>query len=152
VVEGVDSTLWQPTSLESGSNNEGIFKVDTSKVSPQKFTFGAESKEKASHAVSPTLSNPLSLHTGVHQVAPNLRRTFSCRVETSNVRTEPPGTVVSTGEVNRLSMLPRPCSMTDMSAQVNPTSLVATDPKVIRATVANGLISTCENQETTTVL
>jgi len=36
--------------------------------------------------------------------------------------------------------------MTDMPDQINPNSLVATDPKVIRATMANGLIATRENQ------
>jgi len=121
--------------------------TDIASASPGKFIFGAESKANSLHAVSPTVNNPRSLHTGVHQIAPNLRRTFSYHPDTSNVGTELPGTVVSTGPVNRLSIPPRLGSMTDMPAQVNPNSLVATDPKVIRATMANGLIATQGNQD-----
>jgi len=141
------STPWQATPARSGSNNEAIFNVDTSQVSPPKFIFGAKSKGKALPAVHPTMNNPLGLETGVHQVAPNLRRTISYHPEIRNVPTEPPGTVVSTGKVNRLSVPPRVGSMTDRADQINPNTLVATDPKVIRGTMANGLIATRENQD-----
>jgi len=98
------------------------------------------------------MNDTLNLHSEAHQVAPNLRRTFGCGPETRNVRTEPPRTLVLSGEVNRLSMPPRLGSMTDMPDHMSPKSLVATDPKVIRAMVTNGLIATKENQQTTTMV
>jgi len=138
---------------ETGSN-EAISQANPLGVSSRRtFTFGAESKGKVLRPIGPNTS-AVSLCREVSQVAPNLRQTFGHHASgTTSMSAEPPGTVnygrvVASGQTNRVTeMSARQSVMAETSEPSNPNSLVATDPKVITATVASGLIATRENQD-----
>jgi len=149
-VSANDTPLWSGSPLLSPMSPQASSPTCSS---PGIGVASAESKGKVLRPNSPNTS-ALSLRRELSQGAPNLRQTLGHRASgATNMSVEPPGTVkhgrvLSSGQTNGVTeMSDRHSSMAETSDPSNPSSLVDTDPKVIRATVANGLIATRENQD-----